>query len=405
MNLTELNSVIQQEANQCVKCGLCLPACPTYAVTQNECESPRGRIALLDGLAKQQLPLTGKAQLYLDHCLTCRACEAVCPANVQYGELIDHGRVMLKQMHPSQSQSNGLPRVLDWSIRHPLFLNSLRPILRLYQRSGLQFMLRKLRILKLLKLERLDAFLPALVRSITWKDFYPAQTKEQGCVALFTGCIGNLVDQATLLATIKVLTYCGYSVYVPSEQQCCGAMHLHAGFAGEAVQFVEINRNAFKQFNVEAIISVVSGCTVVLKEYALPVFDVSEFLENITWPVQLKFKSLSQQVMVHTPCTLRNVLKQADAPVKLLQKIPGLKLQYLKKATCCGAAGAYMMQHPTMSEQLLQNVLDELNMTAIDWLLTSNLGCHLHIAKALREKGYKTRVAHPIMLIAQQLDF
>jgi glycolate oxidase iron-sulfur subunit len=407
MNLTELNTVIQQEANQCVKCGLCLPACPTYTLTQNECESPRGRIALLDGLTKQQLPFTDKAQLYLDHCLTCRACEAVCPAQVQYGKLIDHGRMLLEQAVTPQKRVTRLPRILNLMTQYPTLMLYLKGLLKFYQRTGLQYFLRKTSFLKKLKLQRIDALLPALPSAVSLKNYYPAQTTVQGSVALFTGCMSNLVDQTTLLATIKVLTYCGYNVYVPAEQRCCGAMHLHAGHAKEAQQFSAINRQAFKQYNVEAIITVVSGCAVVLKEYLVPVFDVSQFLTQITWPTQLRLKALAQSVVVHTPCTMRNVLQQAQAPIKLLQKIPELKLYYLKNTGCCGAAGAYLLQHPQMAEQLLQNVLNELlgMQEKIDWLLTSNLGCHLHIAKALREKGYKISIAHPIVLFAQQLDF
>lgn len=405
MNLTELKPVIQQEANQCVKCGLCLPYCPTYALTQNECESPRGRIALMDGLAKGQLPLTAKAQLYLDHCLTCRACEPVCPAQVQYGQLIDHGREMLVQLNEEQGRSVKLPRAIELAIQYPILLRWLRPLLRFYQRTGLQFILRKLRVLKILKLARVDALLPALAESVRWQTYYPAKTKEQGRVALFTGCVSGFVDQPTLAAAIKVLTYCGYSVYVPREQRCCGAIHLHAGFADEAAKLAETNRAIFKQLDINTIITVASGCAAVLKEYPLPIFDVSQFLDQITWPTQLQLKPLSQRVVVHTPCTLRNVLKQAEAPIKLLQKIPGLELKLLQNTHCCGAAGLYMLQHAAMSDQLLLSILSELTLHEADWLLTSNIGCHLHIAKAIHEKGYKTRVVHPVVLFAQQLNF
>jgi glycolate oxidase iron-sulfur subunit len=132
---------------------------------------------------------------------------------------------------------------------------------------------------------------------------------------------------------------------------------------------------------------------------------VSQFLDQITWPQQLHLKPLSQRVVVHTPCTLRNVLHQADAPIKLLQKIPELELVTLQGSHCCGAAGLYMLQHANMSDQLLHSVLAEFSAEEAHWLLTSNLGCQLHIAKALHEKGYKTRVSHPIVLIAQQLNF
>lgn len=398
MNLHELKKIVQAEANQCVKCGLCLPHCPTYTLTKNECESPRGRIALMDGIASGQLPLTDKARLYLDHCLTCRACEPVCPAHVQYGKLIDHGRSMLQQLKTVK-----LPQSLEIALKHPWLFDVARKFLRAYQITGLQFLMRKSRLLKLFKLARLDALLPSIKKSISWKNYYPAKVTEQGRVALFTGCMSNFVDQQTLAATIKVLTYCGYGVYVPAAQRCCGAIHAHAGFAEEAARFATINRNAFAQLGIEKIITVASGCAAVLQEYPLPVVDVSQFIGEIIWPENLQIKALSQRVALHTPCTLRNVLKQADAPVKLLKKIPQLELVSLKSAYCCGAAGLYMLEYPQMSDGLLQSILSEITAQKYDWLLTSNVGCHLHMARAIHEKGYKTRVAHPIVLLAQQL--
>lgn len=398
MNLHELKKSVQAEANQCVKCGLCLPHCPTYALTKNECESPRGRIALLDGIASGQLALTDKARLYLDHCLTCRACEPVCPAHVQYGKLIDRGRSMLQQLSAVK-----LPRSLEIALKHPWLFDVARKILHVYRITGLQFLMRKSQLLKLFKLARLDALLPSLKKSINWKNYYPAKTAEQGRVALFTGCMSNFVDQQTLLATIKVLTYCGYGVYVPAAQRCCGAIHVHAGFAEKAVQFAAVNRNVFAQLGIDKIIAVASGCAAVLQEYPLPVVDVSQFVNEIIWPENLQIKPLSQRVSLHTPCTLRNVLNQADAPIKLLQKVPQLELVSLKSTYCCGAAGLYMLEYSQISDELLQSVLLEFTAQKYDWLLTSNVGCHLQMAKAIYEKGYKTRVAHPIVLFAQQL--
>lgn len=400
MNLHQLKKVVQAEANQCVKCGLCLPYCPTYALTKNECESPRGRIALMDGIASGQLPLTDKARLYLDHCLACRACEPVCPAHVQYGKLIDHGRSMLQQLKAAK-----LPRSLDIALKHPWLFDVVRKVLRVYQVTGLQLLARELQLLKLFKLARLDALLPPLKKSISWKNYYPAKTTEQGRVALFTGCISNFVDQQTLVATIKVLTYCGYGVYVPAAQRCCGAIHAHAGFAEQAAQFAAVNRNVFAQLGIDKIITVASGCAAVLKEYLLPIVDVSQFVNEIIWPENLQINPLPQRVALHTPCTLRNVLKQTDAPLKLLQKIPQLELVSLKSTYCCGAAGLYMLEYPQMSDEFLQSILREITEQKYDWLLTSNVGCHLHMAKAICEKVYKTRVAHPIALLAQQLKF
>jgi len=416
--LEQLKNTVHQEASQCVKCGLCLPHCPTYVVTQNECESPRGRIALLDGIATNQLPLTEKAQLYLDHCLTCRACEVVCPAEVKYGNLIDHGREMLvtiNNIETKQSIRRGARRAptlrraplaptLDLAIQHPWLFRFTRTLLKIYQQSGLQFLARKSGFLKILKLSQTEALLPTLQNNITWQSYYPPKNQEQGRVALFIGCISNFVDQETIAAAIKLLTACGYGVHVPPAQRCCGALYLHAGHANKATALAQTNQTAFALPGINTIITVASGCGAVLKEYPLNVIDISQFLQQVAQPTQLTFAPLKKRVAIHTPCTLRNVLQQQDAPHHLLQLIPEIEQTTLNtNSHCCGAAGMHMLQHNAMANTLLQPILSQLDNVQPDYLVTSNIGCALHLQRALLEKPYKTRVLHPITLLAQQL--
>lgn len=413
-----LKNAVHQEASQCVKCGLCLPHCPTYVVTQNECESPRGRIALLDGIATHQLPLTKKAQLYLDHCLTCRACEVVCPAEVKYGKLIDDGREMLVKLNNIETKPSirrsarraptlgraPLAPTLDLIIQHPFLLRFARTLLKLYQRSGLQFLARKSGLLKILKLSQTEALLPLIKTNITWQSYYPPKNQERGRVALFTGCISNLVDQETLVAAIKILTACGYGVYLPPTQGCCGALYLHAGYPDKAKTLTKLNQAAFNLPDVSTIITVASGCGAALKEYPLNVVDISEFIQQVVQPAQLSFKPLKKRVAIHTPCTLRNVLQQEGAPHHLLRLIPEIEQTNLAtNSHCCGAAGVYMLQHTAMANTLLQPILSQLDTLQPDYLVTSNIGCALHLQRALLEKPYKTRVLHPITLLAQQL--
>jgi len=406
MNSQSLPQKIQQQAAQCVKCGLCLPHCPTYRLTKNEGESPRGRIALMDNVAQKTLPITAKLQTYLDHCLTCQACEAVCPANVPYGELIDNARALLNST-PGVRQTLKLPRWLQLGIKHPAFFNLTRHLLRFYQKTGLQALFRKTHLLRLLKLQEADALLPMLTPAITLKTYYPAQNTEQGQVALFIGCINKQVDPETLQATIKVLTWCGYAVHVPSAQRCCGALYQHAGYPESANKLQQINGNAFSPVanKISAIITVASGCAAVLEKNNLTtkVYDISAFLNAITWPENLQIKPLDKRVALHTPCTLRNVQQQANAPIQLLQKIPGLTINLLSQNNCCGAAGLYMLKFPSFSADLLQPLLTELLSQPVDYLATSNLGCGLHFQQALQKQGIKIALSHPVTLLAQQL--
>jgi glycolate oxidase iron-sulfur subunit len=415
MNDLQIKTFIQKNANQCVKCGLCLPHCPTYMLTKNECESPRGRIAIMEGLASDQLPLTDKLQNYLDHCLTCRACESVCPAQVPYGELIDHTRMLLAPQN-KKNKTVSIWHILKLALAHPWLWRWLGYLLRLYQRSGLQWLMRKTRLLNKLHLARPDALLPKLGKTVRWRRYYPAVNQEIGRVALFVGCINNFVDQPALQAAIQLLTACGYGVYIPSQQRCCGALHQHSGEHKQAQGFAARNLAAFKKMPIAAVITVASGCTVMLKDYAryldldaapafsATVINIHQFLAAIAWPSALQLMPSKQRIAVHMPCTLDKSAPQMEALLTLLRKIPGVELMPLAtKAQCCGAAGLYMLQQAEMADNLLKSILQQVEILKPDCIVTANIGCQLHIARELRLRGCVIPVVHPVLLLAAQL--
>lgn len=402
---TPLQKLIIQEASQCIRCGLCLNHCPTYMLTQNECESPRGRIALMQNLAQQELELTPKTKQYLDHCLTCRACENVCPAKVNYGSLIDHGRQYIHSLTPKAN----LPRFMNFLITSPKALTFLVKLLRIYQKSGLQFILRKLQLLTLFRLKRIDSYLPIIKKQTQFKTFYQATTKEQGRVALFLGCIVKNFDVNTLRDSIKVLTACGYSVIIPAQQNCCGALHLHAGQQQIAHRFIQNNIKLFKQQAVDAVITTATGCQVVLQEHAANLSvkfkDINQFLLEIDWPKNLNFNPLPQKVLIHTPCTQRHVLHLAQTTTQLLNKIPEIEIIPLDYPHCCGAAGAYMLEHATMADALVDKLYALIKNIDMAYFVTTNIGCQLHIKrKFTTEKRAKISIIHPISLLASQIS-
>ncbi len=392
--------VINHEANQCVKCALCAPVCPTYQISHNENESPRGRIALAQALAQAQIPLTEVTRLHLDHCLSCRACEAVCPAGVKYGDLFDHTQAFITEKVPDKTQ------------QYTFFANPrrnfyLRKLLRFYQLAGLQKLLQHLRFLGISKLQQLDEILPNLPPATSWQVYYPPITAELGRVALFLGCVAKEFDQATLLATIKVLTHIGYGVYLPSKQTCCGALALHAGQQAAYTSNRQTNQQAFANLPIQAIISVATGCQVVLEEYdeplAIPVRDLNEFLLNSAWSPKITLQAYPAKVVLHTPCTRRNVLKQTLMPQQLLQRIPELSITLLPNTGCCGAAGSYFLRYPDLSKEHLENTLEPIFSENSSLLLTTNLGCQLQLHAGLKAKKLELSVQHPIVLLAQQI--
>ena len=393
-------------------CGMCSQHCPTYRLTGDENESPRGRIALISALNSGQLPADARVQSHLEHCTGCRACEAYCPSEVKFGAIIHEAKTLLPAAQPASAPKLS-PQTGRW--------------LRRYQRWGLQKVVRASGVLKLLGLAQKEGLLPKMTDTPDWQPYYPAtSTEHRGDVALFTGCIANVFDREALDASRRLLNALGYGVHVPATQGCCGAMALHSGQQDEAVALAQQNLDAFAGLEVQAIVHTASGCTAQLSEYHLlprladkdipaaqtfsaRVKDISQFLTEIQWPDHLQATPLSTAVALHTPCSLKNVLHQGDAARRLLQRIPKLEVAALPATTrCCGGAGQYMLEQSDFAQQLRALTLNALDALAtqqeIDTLVTSNLGCALHLAAGLRERGQPVAVTHPVVLLARQLE-
>lgn len=400
----------------CVACGLCLPHCPTYRLTLDEAESPRGRIALMRALAHNDLPLSAAAETHLQHCLACRACEKVCPSHVPYGQLVDAAWGLLETRRPATDLRRRWRAILlDRIMTNPASLRRIGQLLYWYQRSGLQRLLRVSGLLSLFGIGQTEAMLPKLSSATRTAEFHPATGERKGAVTLFTGCVANVFDSLTQQATIRLLNALGYDVRVPASQGCCGALHLRAGETEKAQDLMRRNIEVFSEKNLP-IITTASGCGALLREYdrhiagneassfSERVTDISQFLAQADWR-RLRLKPLPRRVAVHDPCTLANVLKQEQAPYALLKRIPGAEIVALpENNVCCGGAGAYPLTQPVMARRLRQDKIRYLRETRPDFLVTSNIGCALQLGAGTRDAGLDIELLHPVVLLERQLE-
>lgn len=369
-------------------------------------------------LAKSDLPLTAKLESHLARCLDCRACERVCPSYVSYGLALDSARNLIESQHASNGTSaNRSMALIQWLVEKPARMQILGKILRLYQWTGLQWLLRKTHALQLVGLASLDAAIPKLVSPRNFAEIYSAQTKTNGQVTLFTGCQASMADRQVLTSSIRLLNRLGYEVHVPRNQGCCGALHLHDGRTAKAAEIMQRNIAAFGN-GKNTIISVASGCAVTLCEYGKyldgiksaekfsdRIMDINQFLAGISWPKNVSFRPLAQRIAVHDPCTLTNVLRQEDKPYALLGKIPGAEIMPLpENKVCCGAAGAYHLTQKYIAGQLRNPKIGHLKHLTPDILVTSNSGCSTFLAAGLREAGLAIETMHPVTLLERQLE-
>lgn len=374
-------------ADQCVRCGLCQPVCPTYALDRSEAESPRGRIALMQALALGQLEVDDGALRHLDQCLACRACERVCPAHVRYGELLDLSRAALRPRRRTPLRR----RALEWVLRRRERFDAAHALARV-----LHPLSRTLR--------EASAPLPARVR---WPAPSSGSSPSRGPAYVFGGCLGQHADAAAVAAAVRVLQRIGFDVSVPATQQCCGALHRHAGAQDDARRLADANRTAFH--GDAPVFTLASGCHESVAD-ALDasgtkrVYPLLGFLADDARFAALALRPREDMLALHLPCTQRNVVRDADRVAPLLSRIPGLRLAPLPAQGCCGAAGSHMLDAPARAAVLRAPLLDAVVRSGAATLCSANVGCRIHLAAGLHAQGHRVDVRHPIELLSESLE-
>jgi glycolate oxidase iron-sulfur subunit len=406
----------------CVHCGMCLPSCPTYRLTGQEMSSPRGRLWLMRGVADERLDLLDPLfdeQMY--QCLNCRACEAVCPSGVHYGPLVEASRAQLEQHRPRPLRERVLRRVgLDWLFADSRRLRQLVRLLRLSEKSGVTALARKIGLLKVLGMDELQTLTPAISRQplVPGNERWTADPvrNEPRSARLFNGCIMGTVFANTNRAAARVMARNGADVDVPVGQQCCGALHVHAGMMEEARILARTNIDAFERSGEDAIIVTAAGCGAALKEYGYLLKDdrgyaeraqrfsnrVRDFTEHLAEQELVPpTRTIKRTVTYQEPCHLVHAQRISRQPRELMHAIPGLELVEMKESSlCCGSAGIYNIIREEMANELGDRKALHAMETPATEVITANPGCQMQVGASLRRNGSKARVRH----IAELLD-
>ena len=407
--------VPESELYKCVHCGFCLQACPTYLETSLETESPRGRIALMKAVNEKRINITENVIRHWDTCIQCRACETACPSGVEYGKLIEG---TMKHILPIRNTN----RFYKWFnkiivnniVINRKLLNTLFYFIKVYQRYGLQKLLRKTKLLYIFtpKLAELEMSLP-LIPSKSFKtkgQLLKTNNLKKKKVALLSGCLMPLIHGPEMEAVTRILNYNGCDVIVPKEQVCCGALHSHVGDIDKTIELAKQNINAFSESDIDSIITTSAGCGSRMKEYynlfhqddefsqkakefSKKTKDISEFLVEL--PFELPKGTIKRTVTYQDSCHLLNSQQIKDPPRQILNSIPGIKFVELKDSSvCCGGGGTYTITERDLSKKVLESKMKKINETSASIVATSNPGCVIQMQYGVQLFKTKAKICY-----------
>jgi len=403
--------------DDCVHCGFCLPVCPTWVSWAEEMDSPRGRIHLMRGLAAGSITWTEPVAEHFDRCLGCMACVTACPSGVKYGQLIEETRARREESRPRRGLDRLQREMIFALFPYPSRLRALSALLLLYTKSGLQWLLRRSRLLPK-RVALLDALLPPVSVEQLTEDL-PLRVEAQGPrrarVGLLGGCVQRVFFPGVHAATLRVLSAEGCEAVIPSGQGCCGALSMHAGREEESLAFARQLIAVFETGGFDAILVNAAGCGSHLKDYgrlfagdpawapraanfSAKVKDVTEFLAGL--PPVAPRHPVAARVAYHDACHLAHAQGIRKEPRDLLRQIPGLTLLEIPDGEqCCGSAGIYNLVEPEAADEIGARKVENILKTSPDLLAAANPGCSLQIGKLLRQRGRNLATAHPIEIL------
>ena len=383
----------------CVHCGFCLPTCPSYAVFEDEMDSPRGRIVLMKVGHEPGQVISEEMVTHFDRCLGCMACVTACPSGVQYDKLIERTRPQLERSEARSWQERAYRKAIFALFTHPGRLRALVPGSPIAPKLAPLVPTERLRsILSLAP----PAPLSAAVKRLPKVKPSKAPVK-RGTVAFMQGCIQRVFFGDVNAATLRVLSAEGWEVHSPRSPRCCGALQMHSGVDEEAIPLAEATIAAYEKY--DRIVTNVAGCGSVMKDYghildtdrarefSAKVVDVHELLASEE--PQAVRKPIELRAAYHDACHLAHAQKVRTQPRELLRAIPGLELlEPAEWELCCGSAGIYNLLQPEAAAKLGERKANNLRETGAEAIAAANPGCALQIARHLDLPIY-----HPMTLL------
>lgn len=416
----------------CVRCGACRDVCPTLNITGREADGPRGRVLMARSLIEGSIPINAEIENQLDRCLLCSACVDACPVDVQVPDIV----MLAKREIQEQKNESFLIRTVrklffEQLLPHQKRLQRLGHLLWFYKKSGLQWVTQKAGILKLFpeSMQQMEAVLPDIlppkerISLPPYTESVVSKREERPIkVAMFRGCIMDMMFRETNQNSIKLLSHTGFDVITPAEQVCCGALHNHNGDKETTIKLAKGNIEVFEEIDADYIVSNAGGCGAMLREYeelfrndpewlerarefSSKIRDISEIvLQKGTLP---KAVGQGERVTYQPSCHLQYVMMVKDAPKKLLNHITNVQFVELPQAKlCCGSAGIYNMLQPKLANDILDTKMTHVKSTQSSIIVTANPGCLLQMKAGIKRAGLEEEMeaVHIVDFLVESMD-
>ncbi len=384
----------------CMHCGLCLPNCPTYSLTNLERYSPRGRIQLTRSIFEGKLSDEKERDDVSDainSCLGCLACVTACPAGVDYETIFESAKERARALEPTKPASLLKDFAMKFIFPNPTRFKAASRLLYALQQSPLEQNLPD-------GLKRAYRLAPTFSERF-FDETYKSNRKGDP-VLFLSGCLMNTAFSDVHRDTAAVLESVGKTIQMPKGQICCGALHAHNGYLNEAKAMAEANIRAFEESDAPIVVNS-AGCGAMMKHYpklfeegsdwhrratsvAKRVSDLSEFLTELNFAPTRK---LNARVTYQDACHLEHGQKIKAQPRTLLRRA-FTEVVELNSPECCGSAGIYNLLQPDWSEEFLKLKVEAIQKTRADFVITANPGCLLQLRYGLKEAGLETRAIH-----------
>ena len=415
---------------QCMHCGLCLATCPTYEITKMERSSPRGRIYMIKSVARGEMQLSETFAEEMNFCLDCQACETACPAGVKYGRMVETARVVIDEYGYGGKFGISIKRfALRKVVASRNALKFVSRLIWLYQKTGLQKLIRSIGLLKLFskKLFEIEKLSPVIADKFSDKQIKEIElpnVEVKYKTAFHFGCLMNTMFADINMDTIDVLKHCGCKIITPKDQVCCGSLSGHNGDMDFALKLARKNIDAFDKQDYDHLISNSAGCGAFMKDYShlleddpdyaekakrfsSKVKDIMEFFaeQKPALKFKLELEPELSKVTYHDACHLLHAQKVGTQPRDVIKSLPGIKYTELEEAGwCCGSAGIYNVVRYDDALMQLERKMNNIKNTNAKIVLTGNPGCMGQIKYGTQKFNIDVEVIHPVTLIRRKIS-